>query len=133
MVYSEDFLAEMKTLLIKRRRELAERQLQTHQEILEIKDSDFGVHDSLDTTMLEQETGSLVKLKERELRALKEVDFALERLEDGTYGYCEESGDEIGERRLRANPVARLCLDVQEDLEQEERRRNFRPGLFDDM
>jgi DnaK suppressor protein len=118
---------------VARRKELAEKQLNAYDEILQIKASDDGVHDSLDTTMLEQETGSLVKLRERELKTLKEVDFALERLENGTYGVCEVSGDEISERRLRANPLARLSLEVQEELEQEEKRRNFRPGLFDDM
>lgn len=133
MAHSEQFLAEMKAVLVARRKELAEKQLNAYDEILQIKASDDGVHDSLDTTMLEQETGSLVKLRERELKTLKEVDFALERLENGTYGVCEVSGDEISERRLRANPLARLSLEVQEELEQEEKRRNFRPGLFDDM
>lgn len=42
-----------------------------------------------------------------------EIDAALRRIEDGEYGYCEESGDEIGLARLRANPLARLCIEAQ--------------------
>ena len=133
MPFSPEFLEEMRVLLVSRRLELAQRQLKTHDEILNIRDSDDGVHDSLDTTMLEQETSSHVKAKERELLALREVDAALARLEDGTYGVCEDTGEDIEEKRLRANPVARVCLEAQQDREEEQRRRNFRPGLFDDM
>ncbi|MEZ4462121.1 MAG: hypothetical protein R3E66_20850 [bacterium] len=95
MPFSPEFLEEMRALLVSRRLELAKRQLKTHDEILNIRDSDDGVHDSLDTTMLEQETSSHVKAKERELLALREVDAALARLEDGTYGICEDTGEEL--------------------------------------
>lgn len=42
-----------------------------------------------------------------------EIEAALRRIADGEYGYCEETGDEIGLPRLRANPLARLCIEAQ--------------------
>lgn len=47
----------------------------------------------------------------------KEVIEALGRIENASYGYCEESGEEIGIKRLKANPIARHCIEVQEKLE----------------
>jgi len=133
MPYSPEFIEEMRVALALSRRNLAFRQKRTHDEILNVKASDDGVHDSLDTSMLEQETGSLVNLKSRELKMLHEVDAALQRIIDGEYGFCVDSGDEIGEKRLRANPAARFGVEAQESHEEDARRRNFRPGMFDDM
>jgi DnaK suppressor protein len=48
---------------------------------------------------------------------LRNVEHALERLEEGTYGACDECGLEIGEKRLKAMPFARYCVDCQEDKE----------------
>jgi DnaK suppressor protein len=56
--------------------------------------------------------------KEHENHVLREVKEALERIEDGSYGFCEETGDPIGVRRLEAVPQTRYCLKVQEDKEQ---------------
>ena len=53
---------------------------------------------------------------------LREIDAALQRIEDGTYGICEESGQPIKKSRLRAIPWARLCIDCQRKLEEEEAR-----------
>jgi DnaK suppressor protein len=49
--------------------------------------------------------------------ALKDIDEALERLDEGTYGICEECGEEIGEKRLKAIPFALCCLECQEEKE----------------
>jgi DnaK suppressor protein len=53
---------------------------------------------------------------------LKKIDSALARIDDGNYGYCEETGDEIGLRRLEARPVATLCVEAQERRELAERQ-----------
>ena len=49
------------------------------------------------------------------------IDEALDRIEDGTYGYCEETGEEIGIDRLMARPIATLCLEAQERHERKEK------------
>ena len=71
------------------------------------------------------ETGRSVELRARN-RARKlivKIDAALRRIEDGTYGYCEETGEAIGVRRLEARPVAMLSLEAQERHERLEKTR----------
>ncbi len=55
--------------------------------------------------------------RERYRKLLPKIDAALKRIEDGTYGYCEETGEEIGVRRLEARPIATLCVEAQEQRE----------------
>ena len=65
-------------------------------------------------------------LSDRERVKLKQMDDALERLEEGAYGVCESCGLEIAEERLEAMPFSRLCRDCQQDQEREAKsqRRN---------
>ena len=58
-------------------------------------------------------------LSDRDRVKLKQIDDALERLDDGTYGVCESCGLEIAEERLSAMPFSRLCRDCQQDMERE--------------
>ena len=63
-----------------------------------------------------------IQLNESELltrakRRLQEADDAIRRMHDGSFGWCEETGDPIGYRRLMANPLARYCLEAQERIE----------------
>ena len=58
-------------------------------------------------------------LSDRERVKLKQIDDALERLDEGTYGVCESCGLEIAEERLEAMPFSRLCRDCQQDEERE--------------
>jgi DnaK suppressor protein len=60
-------------------------------------------------------------LSDRERVKIKQIDDALERLDDGTYGVCESCGLEIAEERLQAMPFTRLCRDCQQDQEKEAR------------
>ena len=53
---------------------------------------------------------------------VRKIDAALARIDDGTYGYCEETGEEIGLKRLEARPVATLSLEAQERRELAERQ-----------
>ncbi|MFZ1890431.1 MAG: TraR/DksA family transcriptional regulator [Candidatus Binataceae bacterium] len=65
-------------------------------------------------------------LSDRERVKVKQIDDALERLDDNTYGVCESCGLEIAEERLNAMPFTRLCRDCQQDMEREAKsqRRN---------
>ncbi len=60
-----------------------------------------------------------IGLRERDLRTLREIDLALRKIDDGSYGYCEESGEPIETKRLEKKPWARLSLMHAELLEKE--------------
>ncbi|MGB9379116.1 TraR/DksA family transcriptional regulator [Candidatus Binatus sp.] len=72
-------------------------------------------------------------LSDRERVKLKQIDDALERLDDGSYGVCESCGLEIAEERLGAMPFSRLCRDCQQDEEREaksQRRFDDEPNAY---
>lgn len=76
--------------------------------------------DATDRATQEEERIKLLATRERSIAKLRDINIALEKLETGEYGYCEDTGDEIGLKRLMANPMARLCVEAQE------RRENMR-------
>ena len=57
----------------------------------------------------------------RQIKLISKIDSALKRIKDGTYGYCQETGDPIGLKRLMARPVATLSISAQEKHEKEEK------------
>ena len=65
-----------------------------------------------------------LRTRDRESKLINKIDAALRRIEDGTYGYCEETGEPIGLKRLEARPVATLSLEAQEMHEKTEKRLN---------
>jgi DnaK suppressor protein len=65
-----------------------------------------------------------LRTRDRERKLINKIYSALRRLEDGTYGYCEETGEPIGLKRLEARPVATLSLEAQEMHEKAEKRLN---------
>ena len=65
-----------------------------------------------------------LRTRDRERKFINKIEAALRRIEDGTYGYCEETGEPIGLKRLEARPVATLSLEAQEMLEKAEKRLN---------
>jgi len=69
------------------------------------------------------ETGRALELRtrDRERKLIQKIDEALERIADKSYGYCEETGEPIGLRRLEARPIATLSLEAQERHERKER------------
>ena len=65
-----------------------------------------------------------LRTRDRERKLINKIDSALQRIEDGSYGYCEETGEPIGLKRLEARPVATLSLEAQEMHEKAEKRLN---------
>ena len=57
----------------------------------------------------------------RQIKLISKIDTALKKIKEGTYGYCEETGEEIGLKRLIARPIATLCIAAQEQHEREEK------------
>jgi len=65
-----------------------------------------------------------LRTRDRERKLINKIDAALRRISDGNYGYCEETGEPIGLKRLEARPVATLSLEAQEMHEKAEKRLN---------
>jgi DnaK suppressor protein len=88
----------------------------------EISDANANAGDSADIASLEINQASLQKIGKREAYLLKKIDLALRKIEEGTYGECESCGEPISVARLRARPVAQLCIDCKTEQENVERR-----------
>lgn len=77
--------------------------------------------DIADRATLETDRALELRTRDRERKLISKIDAALQRIHDGEYGYCEETGDPIGVRRLEARPIATLSLEAQERHERMER------------
>ena len=62
-----------------------------------------------------------MKTINRQIKLISKIDSAIKKIKDGTYGYCEETGEPIGIKRLIARPIATLCIAAQEKHEKEEK------------
>jgi DnaK suppressor protein len=77
--------------------------------------------DLTDRASVETDRALELRTRDRARKLISKIDQALERLDNGTYGYCEESGEPIGLRRLEARPIATLTIEAQERHERMER------------
>lgn len=78
--------------------------------------------DIADRASLETEAGVELRTRNRYLKLISKIDAAIRRIEEGEYGYCEETGDPIGLKRLEARPVATLSIEAQERHEKTEKQ-----------
>ena len=78
--------------------------------------------DIADRASLETEAGVELRTRNRYLKLVSKIDAAIRRIEEGDYGYCEETGDPIGLKRLEARPVATLSIEAQERHERNEKQ-----------
>jgi DnaK suppressor protein len=86
-----------------------------------LKEDTLNEPDPIDKASAEIETASELRTRDRYRKLINKIDHALRRIEDKTYGYCEDTGEEIGLKRLEARPVATLCIEAQERHERQER------------
>ena len=77
--------------------------------------------DPADRATLEEEHALELRTRDRERKLLKKIDQALARIDDGSYGYCEETGEAIGIQRLLARPTATLTIEAQERREMKQK------------
>ncbi len=77
--------------------------------------------DPTDRAALESDRNFLLRIRDRERRLILKIREALTRIEDGTFGVCEDCGDDISESRLLARPVATLCVECKREQEKEEK------------
>ena len=120
-------LEHFRQILLAWKRELME---EVDRTMLHMKDDAANFPDPNDRATQESEFGLELRTRDRERKLLKKIESALGRIEDGSYGYCEETGDEIGLRRLEARPVATLCVEAQERRELAERQFRDREDYY---
>ena len=87
------------------------------------KDSN-SLADPNDRATQESEFGLELRTRDRERKLIRKIQSSLIKIDDGTFGYCEETGEQIGLQRLEARPVASLTLEAQERREITERQFN---------
>ena len=75
------------------------------------------VGDEVDNSMVEQERELNLLLQDREKQHLEAIEEALQRIETGEYGFCDECGDQIDQKRLMVMPLAQLCITCQQNEE----------------
>ena len=85
------------------------------------KNETAGVGDEQDQATAEQEITMNLRMSERNANLLQKINAALERIENGTFGYSVISGDEIGLQRMLARPLATMTVEEQEEYEQKKR------------
>jgi DnaK suppressor protein len=85
----------------------------------ELKQYGLRAADILDQSAQQTEIFADFSARERQIKLLEEIDLALNRIENGEYGYCEITGDDIGLKRLEARPIATRCIEAQEQFERQ--------------
>ena len=87
----------------------------------ELSEENFQKPDITDRAQMESDASLQLRTRDRERKLLSKIEAALRRIEDGSYGYCEETDEPISLKRLEARPIASLSLDAQERHERMER------------
>jgi DnaK suppressor protein len=95
---------------------------ESQETINNLKEENWREPDLSDRASLETEAGVELRTRNRYLKLVGKIDAALKRIEDGTYGYCEETGDPIGVKRLEARPIATMTIEAQERHEKMEKQ-----------
>ncbi len=108
--FRRKLLAWRSELLVESNQTLAHLQEETGQE-----------PDIADRASIETDRALELRTRDRERKLISKIDAALRRIEDGSYGYCEETGEPISLKRLEARPIATLSIDAQERHERREK------------
>ncbi len=98
--------------------------------VLHMKDEAANFPDPNDRATQESEFSLELRTRDRERKLIRKIDEALKRIEDGSYGYCNETGEEIGVKRLEARPVATLSVEAQERRERREKQYGDRDDRY---
>jgi len=98
--------------------------------VLHMKDEAANFPDPNDRATQEEEFSLELRTRDRERKLIQKIDEALKRIEDGSYGYCLETGEEIGIKRLEARPVATLSVEAQERRERREKQYGDRDDRY---
>ena len=91
--------------------------------VVEMTDDDETFPDPNDRASLESDRNFTLRIRDRERKLISKIEKAMQRIEDGSFGVCEECGCEISARRLEARPVTTLCIECKEEQERKEKAR----------
>jgi DnaK suppressor protein len=116
----EAFTQEIKQKLLEQRQGLLEGVNKTVQGLHQFQSKD-DMTDFTDQSTMESNRDLILQMNDRDLNLLEEIDRTLGKIEDGSYGTCEECGNEITEQRLQAHLIVSLCFECK--TEQEKRSR----------
>jgi DnaK suppressor protein len=116
---SDNMLEHFRQILLAWKRELME---EVDRTVGHMKDEAANFPDPNDRATQESEFSLELRTRDRERKLLRKIDSALQRIEDGSYGFCAETGEEIGLKRLEARPVATLSVEAQERRELAEKQ-----------
>ncbi|CBW25529.1 putative DnaK suppressor protein [Halobacteriovorax marinus SJ] len=113
-------LEHFKTILLKKRQEILNGGLLKSTEDLQISSDDLADEADLAQSVINQQV--TFNMRQRELSKLRAIEEALERVEDGTYGFCDDCDEPIGKKRLENQPWTTLCITHAEEQEREQGR-----------
>jgi DnaK suppressor protein len=94
---------------------------ESRETLAHLQDDNNSLPDLADRASTETDRSLELRTRDRQRKLISKIDAALKRIEDGTYGYCEETGEPISLRRLDARPIATLSIEAQERHERRER------------
>jgi DnaK suppressor protein len=94
---------------------------ETRDTLQHLQDENQNHPDLADRASSETDRAIELRARDRQRKLIAKIDAALQRIEDGTYGYCEETGEPIALKRLEARPIATLSVEAQERHERRER------------
>jgi DnaK suppressor protein len=124
---SKEQLAHFQQILLNWKRDLMQ---EVDRTVSHMKDEAANFPDPNDRATQEEEFSLELRTRDRERKLIRKIDEALKRIEDGSYGYCLETGEEIGIKRLEARPVATLSIEAQERRERRERQYGDRDDRY---
>ena len=124
---SKEQLEHFRQILQSWKRDLME---EVDRTVSHMKDEAANFPDPNDRATQEEEFSLELRTRDRERKLIRKIDEALKRVEDGSYGYCLETGEEIGIKRLEARPVATLTIEAQERRERRERQYGDRDDRY---
>jgi DnaK suppressor protein len=116
---SKEQLEHFRTILASWKQDLMQ---EVDRTVLHMKDEAANFPDPNDRATQESEFSLELRTRDRERKLIRKIDEALKRIEDGSYGFCLETGEPIGVKRLEARPVATLSVEAQERRERREKQ-----------
>ncbi len=120
MGLSKRDIQRFRTLLLEQKAEIQGHAKRALSGDMDLDPDDFP--DEIDTASSEVSLQFTGRLREREQGLLAKIEAALQKIEEGEYGKCMNCGEDIGVKRLKARPVAELCIDCKSEQEKLERR-----------
>jgi DnaK suppressor protein len=124
---SKEQLEHFRTILNSWKRDLME---EVDRTVSHMKDEAANFPDPNDRATQEEEFSLELRTRDRERKLIRKIEEAIKRVDDGSYGYCLETGEEIGVKRLEARPVATLTIEAQERRERRERQYGDRDDRY---